>query len=112
MASDLRASAALVLAGLVAQGETVIRRIYHLDRGYEQLEKKLCDLGAVVRRMEDIPENIPQSLRIPPLEVRPEAPSINFRIDQAHKETPLESRPAPIDEKVKSREQEQEEEQQ
>ena len=46
MASDLRASAALVLAGLAAEGETVIRRIYHLDRGYERLEQKLRQLGA------------------------------------------------------------------
>ena len=50
MATDLRASAGLVLAGLVAQGETVIDRIYHLDRGYELLEEKLTKLGANVRR--------------------------------------------------------------
>lgn len=50
MASDLRASAALVLAGLVAEGETVVRRIYHLDRGYEHLESKLTSLGATLRR--------------------------------------------------------------
>ena len=50
MASDLRASAALVLAGLVAQGETVIDRIYHLDRGYECMEAKLNALGAQVER--------------------------------------------------------------
>ena len=50
MASDLRASAALVLAGLVAKGETVIDRIYHLDRGYETMEKKLARLGAQVER--------------------------------------------------------------
>jgi UDP-N-acetylglucosamine 1-carboxyvinyltransferase len=49
-ASDLRASASLVLAGLVAQGETVVRRIYHLDRGYENLEIKLTKLGATVSR--------------------------------------------------------------
>ncbi len=51
MATDLRASASLVIAGLAAQGETVIERIYHLDRGYEQLEQKLCALGARVRRL-------------------------------------------------------------
>jgi UDP-N-acetylglucosamine 1-carboxyvinyltransferase len=51
MASDLRASAALVLAGLVAEGSTEISRIYHLDRGYEHLEKKLSGVGAVVRRV-------------------------------------------------------------
>ena len=50
MATDLRASASLVLAGLVARGETVIERIYHLDRGYEFLEEKLTKLGAKVRR--------------------------------------------------------------
>jgi len=51
MATDLRASASLVIAGLVAQGETVIDRIYHLDRGYERIEEKLAKLGASVRRV-------------------------------------------------------------
>jgi len=51
MATDLRASASLVIAGLVAQGETVIDRIYHLDRGYERIEEKLARLGAAVRRV-------------------------------------------------------------
>jgi UDP-N-acetylglucosamine 1-carboxyvinyltransferase len=51
MATDLRASASLVLAGLVARGETVIERIYHLDRGYENLELKLNALGANVKRV-------------------------------------------------------------
>jgi UDP-N-acetylglucosamine 1-carboxyvinyltransferase len=50
MASDLRASAALVLAGLAAQGTTEIHRVYHLDRGYERIEAKLAPLGARVRR--------------------------------------------------------------
>ncbi len=50
MATDLRASASLVIAGLVAQGETVIDRIYHLDRGYENIEGKLSTLGAQIRR--------------------------------------------------------------
>ena len=50
MATDLRASASLVIAGLVAQGETTIDRIYHLDRGYERIEEKLARLGAKVRR--------------------------------------------------------------
>ncbi len=62
MASDLRASAALVLAGLAAEGETVIKRIYHLDRGYEFLERKLNYLGADISRVEDRPENMPRSL--------------------------------------------------
>lgn len=51
MATDLRASASLVIAGLVAQGETLIDRIYHLDRGYEGIEEKLGQLGARVRRI-------------------------------------------------------------
>lgn len=50
MATDLRASASLVLAGLAAQGETVISRVYHLDRGYERFEKKLAHLGAKIHR--------------------------------------------------------------
>ena len=51
MATDLRASAGLVIAGLVAEGQTVVERIYHLDRGYEALEKKLAALGARVERV-------------------------------------------------------------
>ncbi len=51
MATDLRASASLVLAGLAATGETIINRIYHLDRGYEELEKKLSTLGAQIERV-------------------------------------------------------------
>jgi UDP-N-acetylglucosamine 1-carboxyvinyltransferase len=50
MATDLRASASLVLAGLVASGETVVNRIYHLDRGYEKMEEKLASLGAKILR--------------------------------------------------------------
>lgn len=51
MATDLRASASLVLAGLVADGETTIGRIYHIDRGYERIEEKLAQLGANIRRV-------------------------------------------------------------
>ncbi len=51
MATDLRASAALVLAGLIAEGKTVVSRVYHLDRGYEEIENKLKDLGAKIRRI-------------------------------------------------------------
>jgi UDP-N-acetylglucosamine 1-carboxyvinyltransferase len=51
MATDLRASAGLVIAGLVAQGETIVDRIYHLDRGYEALEEKLAGLGARIERV-------------------------------------------------------------
>jgi UDP-N-acetylglucosamine 1-carboxyvinyltransferase len=50
MATDLRASASLVLAGLAATGTTVVSRVYHLDRGYERLEEKLGKLGASIRR--------------------------------------------------------------
>jgi len=62
MASDLRASAALVLAALAASGESVIRRIYHLDRGYDRLDVRLNDLGASISRLRDVPENMPVSL--------------------------------------------------
>jgi UDP-N-acetylglucosamine 1-carboxyvinyltransferase len=51
MATDLRASASLVIAGLAAQGETQVDRIYHLDRGYDRMEQKLTQLGANIRRM-------------------------------------------------------------
>jgi UDP-N-acetylglucosamine 1-carboxyvinyltransferase len=51
MATDLRASASLVIAGLVAQGETVVERIYHLDRGYDQMESKLRGIGADIERV-------------------------------------------------------------
>jgi UDP-N-acetylglucosamine 1-carboxyvinyltransferase len=52
MASDLRASASLVIAGLAAQGETRVDRIYHIDRGYERIEEKLQSVGAdIVRKM-------------------------------------------------------------
>lgn len=53
LASDLRASAALVLAGLVAEGETQVRRVYHIDRGYQRIEEKLQGLGARIRRVPD-----------------------------------------------------------
>lgn len=52
MASDLRASAALILAGLMAEGETLVQRIYHLDRGYEKIEAKLSALGADIQRVD------------------------------------------------------------
>jgi UDP-N-acetylglucosamine 1-carboxyvinyltransferase len=51
MATDLRASASLILAGLVAQGETVVDRIYHIDRGYDHIEEKLAGLGAQIQRV-------------------------------------------------------------
>jgi UDP-N-acetylglucosamine 1-carboxyvinyltransferase len=52
MATDLRASASLVIAGLVADGETIVRRVYHLDRGYERIEKKLGGVGADIERFQ------------------------------------------------------------
>jgi UDP-N-acetylglucosamine 1-carboxyvinyltransferase len=51
MATDLRASASLVIAGLVADGDTLVDRIYHLDRGYDQMESKLRALGADIERI-------------------------------------------------------------
>jgi UDP-N-acetylglucosamine 1-carboxyvinyltransferase len=51
MATDLRASAGLVLAGLAAEGQTLVDRIYHVDRGYERIEEKLRQLGASIRRV-------------------------------------------------------------
>lgn len=54
MATDLRASASLIVAALVAEGETTIKRIYHLDRGYDQIEEKLKKLGADIRREKDL----------------------------------------------------------
>ena len=51
MATDLRASVSLVLAGLAADGETIVNRVYHLDRGYERLEEKLAACGADIERI-------------------------------------------------------------
>ena len=51
MATDLRASASLVVAGLIARGSTTIERVYHLDRGYERIEEKLSRLGARIERV-------------------------------------------------------------
>src|SRR5260370_10579566 len=52
-ASDLRASACLVLAGLIAEGETMIDRVYHIDRGYEKIEQKLKSIGADIERVRE-----------------------------------------------------------
>ena len=56
MATDLRASAGLVIAGLVAQGDTLVDRIYHLDRGYERMERKLAAVGASIERVRTVTE--------------------------------------------------------
>ena len=53
MCTDLRASAALVLAGLTASGETKVQRVYHIDRGYEQIDKKFQGLGAKIERVNE-----------------------------------------------------------
>jgi UDP-N-acetylglucosamine 1-carboxyvinyltransferase len=53
MATDLRASVSLVIAGLAARGETTVNRVYHLDRGFERLEEKLGACGAQIRRLRD-----------------------------------------------------------
>ena len=53
MATDLRASASLVIAGCIAQGETIVDRIYHIDRGYDKIEDKLSALGANIERFSD-----------------------------------------------------------
>ena len=53
MATDLRASVSLILAGLAAQGETKVSRVYHLDRGYENLVSKLSNVGANIKRISD-----------------------------------------------------------
>ena len=53
MASDLRASVSLVLAALCAEGETVINRVYHLDRGYEKIEESIGKLGLKIKRVKD-----------------------------------------------------------
>jgi UDP-N-acetylglucosamine 1-carboxyvinyltransferase len=51
MATDLRASVSLIIAGLAAEGETVVNRVYHLDRGFERIEEKLSAVGADIRRV-------------------------------------------------------------
>jgi UDP-N-acetylglucosamine 1-carboxyvinyltransferase len=53
MASDLRASAALVLAGMAAEGITIVSRVYHIDRGYEKIEQRLIPLGAKIDRKKE-----------------------------------------------------------
>jgi UDP-N-acetylglucosamine 1-carboxyvinyltransferase len=62
MASDLRASACLVLAGMAAEGTTVVHRVYHLDRGYEKLEDRLNSLGAQIKRVDD--KDLPSASQI------------------------------------------------
>jgi UDP-N-acetylglucosamine 1-carboxyvinyltransferase len=67
MATDLRASASLVLAALVASGETVVDRIYHIDRGYENIEEKFIGLGARIRRIPGV-SWVPESGLVPVVE--------------------------------------------
>ena len=54
MATDLRASVSLILAGLAAEGETIVNRVYHLDRGYERVEEKLGNVGARIERVKGV----------------------------------------------------------
>ena len=60
IASDLRASASLVLAALVARGDTFVDRVYHIDRGYERIEEKLTTLGAHIERLLSKPRHAPK----------------------------------------------------
>ncbi len=62
MASDLRASAALVLAGLVAKGTTCVDRVYHIDRGYEKIEQKLAAVGADIERVKETKTTVPMTI--------------------------------------------------
>ena len=93
MASDLRASAALVLAAMAAKGESVVRRIYHLDRGYEKLDEKLNSLGANIQRMQDTPDTLPRSLQATTLQEldTPELRGPKF----LKKERPAQAKPDP-----------------
>ena len=77
MASDLRASAALVLAALAAEGRSEIRRVYHLDRGYHAFEQKLNQLGAKIQRTNDGPQNVVPRPHLDSLQ--PEKPRISYR---------------------------------
>ena len=70
MATDLRASACLVLAGLVAENTTEVQRVYHLDRGYEALEKKFAALGADIERRRKQVSRKPLSRSVDPLRLR------------------------------------------
>ncbi|MCH9022415.1 MAG: hypothetical protein IID32_06590, partial [Planctomycetes bacterium] len=71
MASDLRASAALILAGLIAEGQTTVLRVYHIDRGYEHIEKKLNSLGADIQRVKESKVNSSDPILFPPHPVQP-----------------------------------------
>ena len=64
MATDLRASVSLVIAGLVAEGETMINRVYHLDRGFERLEEKLSACGAEIERLARLSRSTRRVLRL------------------------------------------------
>jgi hypothetical protein len=76
-ACDLRASAALVLAGLAAEGETIVRRIHHLDRGYQRLEEKLARLGADIERTSE--DAIVQRIPSPGREPRDGVPAVHIQ---------------------------------
>src|SRR6202045_2050026 len=75
LASDLRASASLVLAALVADGETIIDRVYHIDRGYENIEEKLRGVGAQIRRIgEMLPKRAAGAARAECRQSEPQTP--------------------------------------
>jgi UDP-N-acetylglucosamine 1-carboxyvinyltransferase len=80
MASDLRASACLVIAGLAAEGRTIVNRVYHLDRGYVRLEEQLAALGARIRRVSDTPatSSAADGGMVPSIEILPTSPSSKF----------------------------------
>lgn len=73
MASDLRASAALILAGLIAEGQTTVLRVYHIDRGYERIEKKLNQLGADIQRVKESKVDSSDTILFPPHPAQPPA---------------------------------------
>jgi hypothetical protein len=80
MASDLRASASLVLAGLAAEGETTVSRVYHLDRGYVRMEKTLQALGATIERFNpDKPREEVEAKVEAKEEAKPEPPLVETR---------------------------------
>ncbi len=84
MASDLRASAALVLAALAADGESTIRRIYHLDRGYERLDRKLQLLGADVQRVRDPDSSVSSTIPQPHWQAAVASPGTNRTESREH----------------------------
>jgi len=92
MASDLRASAALVLAGLVARGTTEVHRVYHIDRGYERIEERLQALGAEIARVEDVQGESDEDLPVHVLQPAPPGADRPGSPDPAGGERPVRHR--------------------